>query len=70
MSNVLLASILLCIDAHQGEWLPFDTLHARVGSTAERVREACSELVRSCHVQYATRDGREYFGIGVEGQRL
>lgn len=68
MSSALLAAILLCIDAHQGEWLPFKTLHDRVGCTAEKVRMACHELVRSCHVQHATRDGQDYYGIGVEGR--
>lgn len=69
MSQVLLAAILLCIDAHQGEWLPFDTLLARVGSTPERVRQACAELVASCHVQHATREGRDYYGVRVEGKQ-
>ena len=63
----LRACALIRLTARAGEWVALDDLVSHLGVRVERVRNVCQQLVEASLVHHATRDGRDFFGIGVEG---
>lgn len=63
----LRACALIRIQARAGEWVALDDLVQHLAQPVERVRNVCQQLVEASSVHFSVRDGREYYGIGVEG---
>lgn len=63
----LRACTLIRLQARQGEWVALDDLVSHLGVQIDRVRNVCQQLVQDSQVHHANRDGRDFFGINVEG---
>lgn len=63
----LRACVTIRLQARFGEWVLLDDLVTHLGCQVERVRNVCQQLVADGLALHATRDGRELYGIGVEG---
>lgn len=62
----LQASILIALDAYDGQWVPLPWLARRVMVNAALVEAACGELADHALLQRGAVDGVACFGVHVD----
>lgn len=68
MSWALRATILIAVDAYDGQWCSLDWIVGRVVASKEKVRALCDELAAAELLQAQVIDGRQCYGVHVDAE--